>query len=93
MVLYLCSDACQSSGEIFNAGLGYFNRAAVLTGRAVQLGDPQNPPTVEQIHQSWKQIDSLEGARPLDDATAAIFDLLTPPAAEAEADEKTAAER
>ena len=84
MVLYLCSEACQSSGEIFNAGLGYFNRAAVLTGPAVQLGDPDNPPTVEQIHQSWKQIDSLEGARPLDDATTAIFDLLTPPAAESE---------
>ena len=86
MVLYLCSETCQSSGEIFNAGLGYFNRAAVLTGTAVKLGDPQNPPTAEQIHQNWKKIDSLEGARPLDDATAAIFDLLTPPAAEPEAD-------
>jgi 3-hydroxy-3-methylglutaryl CoA synthase/NAD(P)-dependent dehydrogenase (short-subunit alcohol dehydrogenase family)/putative sterol carrier protein len=85
MVLYLCSDACQSSGDIFNAGLGYFNRAAVLTGPAVQLGDPDNPPSVEQVHRHWKQIDSLDGARPLDDATTAIFDLLSPPAADSDA--------
>jgi putative sterol carrier protein len=91
MVLYLCSETCQSNGEIFNAGLGYFNRAAVLTGSAVQLGGPQSPPTVEQIHQNWKKIDSLEGARPLDDATAAIFDLLTPPSAESEAEAGKAA--
>ena len=88
MVLYLCSEECQSSGEIFNAGLGYFNRAAVMTGAAVQLGDPDNPPTVEQIHQSWKQIDSLEGARLLDDATTAIFDLLTPSAQESQPGEE-----
>jgi NAD(P)-dependent dehydrogenase (short-subunit alcohol dehydrogenase family)/putative sterol carrier protein len=81
MVLYLCSEACQGSGDIFNAGLGYFNRAAVLTGPAVQLGDPDNPPSVEQVHRHWKQIDSLDGARPLEDATTAIFDLLSPPSA------------
>jgi NAD(P)-dependent dehydrogenase (short-subunit alcohol dehydrogenase family)/uncharacterized OB-fold protein/putative sterol carrier protein len=86
MVLYLCSDACRSSGDIFNAGMGYFNRAAVLTGPAVQLGDPDNPPSVERVHRHWKQIDSLDGARPLDDATTAIFDLLSPPSADSGAD-------
>lgn len=80
LVLYLASETCSDSGGVFNAGLGYFNQAAVLTGPTVRLGDPENPPTVEQIHQHWKQIDSLEGARPMADATTAIFDLLTPPA-------------
>jgi putative sterol carrier protein len=66
--------------------MGYFNRAAVLTGPAVQLGDPDNPPSVERVHRHWKQIDSLDGARPLDDATTAIFDLLSPPSADSGAD-------
>jgi NAD(P)-dependent dehydrogenase (short-subunit alcohol dehydrogenase family) len=38
MVLYLCSEGCERTGQIFNAGMGYFSRAAVLTGPSVQLG-------------------------------------------------------
>jgi len=68
MVLSLCSEACEESGKIFNSGMGYFNRAAVVTGPATQLGDPENPPTPEQIHANWKKIDSLAGAKEMEDA-------------------------
>jgi 3-hydroxy-3-methylglutaryl CoA synthase/NAD(P)-dependent dehydrogenase (short-subunit alcohol dehydrogenase family)/putative sterol carrier protein len=79
MVMCLCNENCKESGAIFNAGMGYFNRAAVYTGRATQLGDAQNPPTPEQIHENWKKINSLEGAKEIEDGNAAIVDLISPP--------------
>ena len=79
MVIYLCSDKCRETGAIFNSGMGYFNRAAVLTGPTVQLGDPQNPPTPEQIHENWEKINSMDGAKEMKDANTAIFALITPP--------------
>lgn len=39
IVLYLCSEDCKDSGNIFNAGAGFFSRAAILTGPGVMLGD------------------------------------------------------
>ncbi|MGD9238284.1 MAG: SDR family NAD(P)-dependent oxidoreductase, partial [Desulfobacterales bacterium] len=33
LVVALCSEACKDSGRIFNCGMGYVNRASVLTGR------------------------------------------------------------
>jgi NAD(P)-dependent dehydrogenase (short-subunit alcohol dehydrogenase family) len=79
MVIYLCSDKCRETGAIFNSGMGYFNRAAVLTGPTVQLGDPENPPTPEQIHENWEKINSMHGAKEMEDANTAIFALITPP--------------
>jgi NAD(P)-dependent dehydrogenase (short-subunit alcohol dehydrogenase family)/putative sterol carrier protein len=85
MVLSLCSESCQETGSIFNSGMGYFNRAAVVTTPATQLGDLESPPTPEQIHANWKAIDSLEGAREMEDANAGIFALIMPPAEESDA--------
>jgi 3-hydroxy-3-methylglutaryl CoA synthase/NAD(P)-dependent dehydrogenase (short-subunit alcohol dehydrogenase family)/putative sterol carrier protein len=79
LVLYLCSEDCQDTGGIYSAGMGYFNRAAVLTAPAVQLGDADHIPTPEQISENWEKIDSLEGAEELGDANAAIFALVAPP--------------
>ncbi len=78
MVLYLCSDNCTETGKIFNAGMGYFNRAAVLTSAGVQLGDAQNPPTPEQIDENIDKISAMEGAKEFTDLNSALFDLLTP---------------
>jgi NAD(P)-dependent dehydrogenase (short-subunit alcohol dehydrogenase family) len=78
MVMYLSSDKCRETGAIFNSGMGYFNRAAVLTGPTVQLGDPDNPPTPEQIHANWEKINSMDGAKEMEDANTAIFALITP---------------
>lgn len=79
LVLYLCSEECLETGAIFNAGMGGFNRAAVLTGPGIQLGSPENPPTVEQIQENWERINNLEGGKPINDATTAIFSLVSPP--------------
>jgi putative sterol carrier protein len=53
----------------------------------VQLGDPDNPPTPEQIHENWDKINSLDGARELEDANTAIFALITPPTDAADSEE------
>jgi 3-hydroxy-3-methylglutaryl CoA synthase/NAD(P)-dependent dehydrogenase (short-subunit alcohol dehydrogenase family)/putative sterol carrier protein len=82
LVMVLCSEACQESGGIFNCGMGYFNRAAVLTGPAVQLGDQSHPPTPEMIHENWGKINALDGAQEFKEANSAIFSLIAPPRTE-----------
>jgi hypothetical protein len=32
MTLFLCAEECPVSGNVYNAGMGFFNRAAVVTG-------------------------------------------------------------
>jgi 3-hydroxy-3-methylglutaryl CoA synthase/NAD(P)-dependent dehydrogenase (short-subunit alcohol dehydrogenase family) len=78
LVLYLCSDRCSETGSIFNTGMGYVNRAAVMTGPGVAIGDREHPPTPEQIHAHWDQVNATDGAKELSDLTAAIMDLMTP---------------
>ena len=79
LVLYLCSEECNETGAIYNAGMGFFNRAAVLTGPGVQLGGEENPPTAELVRENWDRINTLEGAKAISDATAATFSLVSPP--------------
>ena len=78
LVLYLCSEDCNETGAIYNAGMGFFNRAAVLTGPGVQLGSEESLPTVEQIRDKWERINSLEEAKAINDATTATFSLVSP---------------
>ncbi|MBW1867227.1 MAG: SDR family NAD(P)-dependent oxidoreductase, partial [Deltaproteobacteria bacterium] len=87
MVLYLCSERCDQSGRVFNAGMGYYNRAAVMTGAATFLGDAEDPPTPEMIRDNWDAINTMKAAKELGDANTAIMDLITPaaPAASTEA--------
>lgn len=89
MVAYLCSDECTESGAIFNAGMGYFNRAAILTGAGAQIGDAENPPSVEDIEANWSTINAISGTKELTDVNAAFMDLITP--APEESAEKEAA--
>jgi 3-hydroxy-3-methylglutaryl CoA synthase/NAD(P)-dependent dehydrogenase (short-subunit alcohol dehydrogenase family)/putative sterol carrier protein len=76
MVLYLCSEQSSETGMVFNAGLGHFDRAAVVTGKGAVVGDGVTPPTPEEIHQSWDAINSMSGAVESYNATAALGDML-----------------
>ncbi len=86
MVLYLCSDDCRETGAIFNAGMGYYDRAAVMTGKTVALGHGEHPPTLETIHEQFDAVNDLTGAKELNDLNAALMDMMTPPPADETAD-------
>lgn len=62
-VLYMCSEQCQDSGIIINAGLGYFSRSAIMTGEGVILSDKKRIPTPEEIMENWNKITSLENPK------------------------------
>ncbi|MEW6349460.1 MAG: SDR family NAD(P)-dependent oxidoreductase [Thermodesulfobacteriota bacterium] len=87
LVVYLCSEQCPESGGIYNAGMGYFSRAAVVAGPMVPVGDSETPPTVEAVADSMGRITSLKGAAGSHDLAAALGEMLTamsePSAAEA----------
>jgi NAD(P)-dependent dehydrogenase (short-subunit alcohol dehydrogenase family)/acyl dehydratase/putative sterol carrier protein len=85
MVLYLCSERCPVTGNIYNAGMGCFNRTALVTGPGTVVGDGKKIPAPEQLIPQWEKVKSLKNAKeyrhvyePLDDILAA----LAPPAAE-----------
>ena len=63
MVVYLCSEQCEESGNIYNAGMGVFSRAAVMTGPSILIGDGKTPPTAEEVVAKMAEINSLEGAK------------------------------
>jgi NAD(P)-dependent dehydrogenase (short-subunit alcohol dehydrogenase family)/acyl dehydratase/putative sterol carrier protein len=72
LVVYLCSEQCRVTGAIYNAGMGCFSRAAVVTGPAVVVGDGLTPPTPEQVHGQWDAINRLDGAVESHSATEAL---------------------
>jgi len=79
LVLYLCSEECAESGKIFNAGMGYYNRAAILTNAGVKLGEGDTPPTPEDVLDAMDRINDMAGAKEFSDLNSALFDLMSPP--------------
>ena len=76
LVLYLCSEKCEENGMIFNAGMGYFNRAAIVTGKGTVIGDGAQAPTVEEIHRHWEAINDLSSPQEFGSTTAAFAPML-----------------
>ncbi|MGB9499148.1 MAG: SDR family NAD(P)-dependent oxidoreductase [Dissulfuribacterales bacterium] len=63
LVLYLCSSKCEETGNIYNAGMGFYNRATVVTGPGTTIGDGVNPPTIEDVVDSLEKISSLKDGK------------------------------
>ena len=76
LVLYLCSDGCPVNGNIYNAGMGYFNRAAVVSGQGDVVGDGKLVPDPEGVAAKMKSIKTLEGAKEFANATAALSQMM-----------------
>jgi NAD(P)-dependent dehydrogenase (short-subunit alcohol dehydrogenase family)/putative sterol carrier protein/acyl dehydratase len=76
LVLYLCSDKCEENGMIFNAGMGYFNRVGIATGPGTVIGDGTEPPTLEDIHRNWDEINDFSGPQEFPNTTAAFGPML-----------------
>jgi len=77
MAVYLVSEQCPVSGNIYNVGMGCVNRAAILTGPGAVVGDSQQIPTPEQILAQWEKIASLKEAKEYQNVREQIGDLLT----------------
>jgi putative sterol carrier protein len=76
MALYLVSQQCPVSGHIYNVGMGCFNRAAIVTGPGVVVGDGQETPDPEQLLAQWENVTRLKGAREYWNATEQVGDVL-----------------
>ena len=63
LVLLLCSKECQENGNIYNAGMGFFNRVAVVTGPGTTVGDGENPPDIETVVDNLDAISSLKNGK------------------------------
>lgn len=77
MAVYLVSEQCPVSGNIYNVGMGCVNRAAILTGAGAVVGDSGDIPTPEQILSRWENISSLKDAKEYQSVTEQVGDLLT----------------
>ena len=89
LALFLVSEKCPVNGNIYNAGMGSFNRAAIATGPGVVVGDDQESPTAEQLVAQWDRITSLEGAKEYQNVQEQIGDLLAAFAQPAETGESS----
>ncbi len=63
VVLYLCSEQCEDSGTIINAGLGYFSKSAMMTNNGVILSVADGAPQPEEIMSKWDEITNMESTK------------------------------
>jgi len=60
MTLFLASKECPVSGEIYNAGMGVFNRVVQATGEGMVLSQGDRIPEPEEIKDNMQAISSLQ---------------------------------
>jgi putative sterol carrier protein len=77
LVLYLTSEECAETGGIFNAGMGYYNKASIVTGNSVKLGDDKNPVSPEMIKDNLDSINSITESSEYFDLNTAVMDFMT----------------
>jgi len=75
LVLYLCSEECPASGGIYNAGAGYYNRAAVVQGPGTVLGGG-DVATPEEFAAALDDVLSLDDAEEYPDAMATFAPMM-----------------
>jgi NAD(P)-dependent dehydrogenase (short-subunit alcohol dehydrogenase family) len=61
LVAFLCSNACQSCGEIFSAGGGYFAKAQMVEGPGVRF-DLKKEITPEMVAENFSAISNMNDA-------------------------------
>lgn len=77
MTLYLCSEQCPVTGNVYNAGMGFFNRVAIATGPGAVVGNRGNLPDADAIKAKMSSIKSLKGSKEYSQLNDQIMDLLT----------------
>jgi len=59
IVAYLCSKACNSTGDIVSAGGGYYSRIQIVEGRGIVF-DPKDNVTPEKIADQYSHIKNMD---------------------------------
>ena len=70
-VVWLASEACEDSGVILAAGAGYFSTVRIVEGQGLHA--PVDDMSPEFVASHWAEISSDAGARPFDNAGAALI--------------------
>ena len=76
MTLFLCAEECEMSGHIYNAGMGYFNRAAIITGPGAVVTGAAEFPRIEEVAAAMDRISGIEGGKTYDQLNAQLADVL-----------------
>ena len=76
LALYLCAEQCPTTGGIYDAGMGFFDRAAIVTGPGAVVGDGVTPPEPEAVAKAMSKIKSLKGAELHHSAVASLGPML-----------------
>jgi len=69
-VAYLCSDACTASGDIVEAGAGYYAKAQMVEARGVRFGAKAEV-TPEMVAERYGAITDMSGAAAFENALEA----------------------
>jgi len=77
MTVYLASRDCPVSGEIFNAGLGFFNKVALAVGNGKVLSESGEVPEPEQIQEALAGISDLSTWRTYHDLNEQVADVVS----------------
>ncbi len=77
LVVYLVSEQCPANGGIFNAGMGYYSRAAIVSGRGAVPAGEGEVPTPEAVMKNMKPISSIDSSEEFHNATAALGAIFT----------------
>ena len=76
MTLYLCSEGCPVTGNIYNAGMGFYNRAALFTGPGAVLLDGDKPPAVDAVRDAIGTLSNIDKAKEYFQLNEQIGDVL-----------------
>ena len=66
VVVYICSEQCQDTGTIINAGAGYFSKSAIMTGPGAILTDGKTIPTCDDVAAAWAKITNMDKTKYFD---------------------------
>ncbi|MBN1612846.1 MAG: SDR family oxidoreductase [Deltaproteobacteria bacterium] len=76
LVVYLCSEECPVSGNIYHAMFNSYNRIALMTSSGIAITDGKKVPTVEDVVAKWDKVADMAGAKEypaLNDLTMAMM--------------------
>ena len=86
MTLFLCSEDCPVTGNIYNVGMGFYNRAAIVTGPGAVLTDGEKIPEVEAIVDNLGSVSTLKDGKEYFELNEQVGDIMAAFAPKTDAD-------